>query len=294
MTQYGAIEGGGTKFVLAVADEDNQIIARTKIATGQPEATLRAISAFFDDFALTAVGLGSFGPIDLNEDSPSYGTILNTPKTAWQGYDIVGELHQRLQVPVFATTDVNVACLGEYQFGIAQGVRSCVYFTVGTGIGAGAINQGRLIQGLAHPEMGHMRVLQDPADDFAGLCPYHRNCLEGLAAGPALAARSGQPAGELPADDRCWAIEADYLAQAANTVSLLLAPEMIIFGGGVMNQPQLLPMIRNRFERYNQGYVDRPPLTEYLQGASLHDNQGVLGCLALAQQGMVPSTVLNQ
>ncbi|MHC5248495.1 ROK family protein [Enterococcus sp. LJL90] len=290
----GAIEAGGTKFVLGVGTPAGEIIAKTTLKTESPAVLLPKIKSFFTDYELAAVGVGSFGPLDLNPSSKSYGSITNTPKLAWQNFDLLGSLKSSLNVPVFLTTDVNASCLGEKTFGAFQDYTSLVYFTIGTGVGAGGIQGEQFIQGLSHPEMGHMLLRQHPADLYAGNCPFHQNCLEGLASGPAIAARAGQAGHLLAEADQTWEFVSDYLAQAAFNVSLILSPEVIIFGGGVMKQAQLLPKIRQKLALLNQNYLSLPNLDDYLQTDSLADLQGLLGCIALAQQQLSPTKMANR
>ncbi|MGO3170550.1 MAG: ROK family protein [Bavariicoccus seileri] len=293
MTHYGAIEAGGTKFVLAVGDDQFNLLEKLSIPTRKPEETLEEVVAFFKEHPIDALGLGSFGPIDLNKDSETYGWITNTPKLAWQMFDVVGYLEKALKVPVIPTTDVNAACYGEYRFGVAKGKKSAVYYTVGTGIGAGAINQGQFISGLSHPEMGHMKVVPHPDDDFQGACPFHGNCLEGMASGPAIEKRTGKKGDQLSVDDPTWDFVSDYLAQAIYNTALMLDPEVIIFGGGVMKQTHVLNKVRTLVTQYMNGYKELPALTDYIKLASLNDNQGVLGCFALANEYLENKKVLE-
>ncbi|WP_461218060.1 ROK family protein [Lapidilactobacillus salsurivasis] len=281
MTLYGAIEAGGTKFVLAVGDEKYQIVDQLTIPTETPAITMAATIAFFRKYRLTAIGLGTFGPVDLNPQSPTYGYITNTPKQAWVNYPIVATLTAALQIPVMVTTDVNVSCYGEYFFGNAQQLKSCLYYTVGTGIGAGAINRGQIVGNLAHPEMGHVALAIDPRDTFAGCCPYHGNCLEGMASGTALTQRTGQSGRAIPATDPAWELIENYLGQAIYNASLTLDPEVIVLGGGVMKQPRVIEGIRRKFLALDHGYRTIA-ITDYIQPARLADQQGILGCLVLA------------
>lgn len=283
---YGVIEAGGTKFVCAVGDDDLNIIQRVSFPTTTPEITMPLVIAFFKEYgqALKSIGVGSFGPIDLAVQSPTYGFITSTPKLPWQNFDFVGLLKRELQVPVTWTTDVNAAAYGEYMAGAGKGLSSLVYYTIGTGVGGGGIQKGQFIQGFSHPEMGHQLLRRHPADTYQGNCPFHGDCLEGLAAGPAIEKRLGIKGSNLPTEDAYWEIEADYLAQCAYNTTLLFSPEMIIFGGGVMKQDQLLPKIRSRFQELLQGYVQTPDMSQYIQRPQLGDNSGTIGCLALAKE----------
>ncbi|MGP6138976.1 ROK family protein [Jeotgalibaca sp. A127] len=281
---YGSIEAGGTKFVLAVGDGELNIIKRITIPTRSPGETIKEVIDFFKDYSLKGIGLGSFGPADINKGSSTYGYITNTPKLSWNMYDIVGNLERALNVPIYFTTDVNAACYGEYVKGNAQGTKSCVYFTVGTGVGAGAINAGEFIQGFGHPEMGHMIVKQHHSDTYEGNCPFHKNCLEGLAAGPTIEDRLGIKGEQIEENNPVWDYIADYLAQAAYNTTLFLSPQVIIFGGGVMNQPYLLDKIKANFKELMNDYVATPDLNAYILQPELKDNAGTIGCLALAKK----------
>ncbi|MDE1549124.1 ROK family protein [Jeotgalibaca caeni] len=280
---FGSIEAGGTKFVLAIGDSDYNIVERLSIPTHTPEETMPNVIDFFKQYQLKGIGLGCFGPIDLKKTSPTYGYITNTPKIAWQMYNIVGELEEALNVPVFFTTDVNAACYGEYTTGSARDLDSCVYFTVGTGIGAGAINQGSFVEGFSHPEVGHMIVNKHPLDDYIGNCPYHSNCLEGFASGPSIEERLGKKGEKIDEQDPIWDIISSYLAQAAYNTTLYFSPQKIIFGGGVMKQPHLLGKVKSQFEELLNGYVLTPAVENYIVLPELEDNTGTIGCLALAK-----------
>ena len=244
---FGGIEAGGTNFVCAIGSGRGDIRHQTEFSTTTPDETLARATGFFQsqDVDLAALGIASFGPVDLDPASPTYGHITSTPKPDWAETDIVGRMHQALGRPVGFDTDVNGAALGEYRWGAAKGLDTFIYLTVGTGIGGGGMVAGRLMHGLVHPEMGHIRVPHDrAADPFPGICPFHGDCLEGLASGPALEARWGQSPERLPDGHRAWALEAQYLALALANFICTLSPQRIILGGGVMEGPGLLPMIR--------------------------------------------------
>ena len=279
---YGAIEAGGTKFVCAVSNEQLEIKERVSIPTTTPEETLKQVFDFFDQYTLNSIGIGSFGPIDVNEKSATYGYVTSTPKTAWKDFDCLGTVKQKYNVPVAWTTDVNAAAYGELKKGSARGTESCLYLTVGTGIGGGAVVDGKVLSGFGHPEMGHLLVSMHPDDDFEGVCPYHGNCLEGVAAGPAIEKRYGKKGLDLADDKKVWEIEAFYLAQALVNYTLILSPEKIILGGGVMKQAQLLPLIKKEFTQLMAGYVSTPALDEYIVTPELQDNAGITGCLLMA------------
>ncbi|KRO16737.1 ROK family protein [Lacticaseibacillus saniviri] len=284
MTLYGSIEAGGTKFVLGVGD-GSKLVQRYRFDTTTPDAAVSEIVAFFKQYELAGIGIGAFGPVDVNPASPKYGTILNTPKVGWQNFDLLGALKAQLNVPMKITTDVNVACYGEWQEGAAKGKQNVIYLTVGTGIGAGVINQGHFFLGRAHTEVGHIFLQKHPDDHYEGHCPYHGdNCAEGLAAGPAIQGRFPAGAASLAEDDPFWAIEADYIAQLCLDLTLSLAPDVIIVGGGVSKQTQLFPLIRQAFAAKLNGYVDVPALNDYIVPVALGDNSGVTGALLLAEE----------
>lgn len=282
----GAIEAGGTKFVVAVSNEDLSIVERVSFPTTTPEETFTHVFNFFDQYELEAIGVGSFGPIDVNPNSATYGYVTSTPKAGWQHTDFVGKLKDRYQVPVGWTTDVNAAALGELNKGAAFGKDSCLYLTVGTGVGGGAVINGEPLEGFGHPEMGHLLVRRHKNDDFSGTCPFHKDCLEGLAAGPAIEKRYGEKAQNLSEEKSVWEVEAYYLAQALMSYTLILSPEKIILGGGVMKQSQLFPLIREKFSELLNDYVATPELTDYIVPPALEDNAGITGCLILAHRAL--------
>ena len=288
--KLGAIEAGGTKFVVAIGDETGRIEKRESFPTTTPEETLAKVFAFFDQFDIEALGVGTFGPIDPDPNSPTYGYITTTPKPHWNQVDILGQLKQRYPIPMGFHTDVNGAALGEVSFGAAKGLDSCLYLTIGTGIGGGAVVEGKLVHGLLHPEMGHMRLVSHPDDEFRGICPYHPYCFEGLASGPAIEARCHQKAYELPKDHPVWEMEAYYIGQALATYILILSPKKIILGGGVMKQTQLFPRIHHYTQSFLNGYIQKPEISsgikDYIVAPGLGDNAGICGALALAKQAL--------
>lgn len=283
---YGAIEAGGTKFVCAVGDESLNIQKRASFPTTVPEETMKQVIEFFEQYKneLIAIGVGSFGPIDVDLDSTTYGYITSTPKLAWQNFDFVGTLKKAFSIPIAWTTDVNAAGYGEYAFGKGKGLSSVIYYTVGTGIGGGAIQEDRFIEGFSHPEMGHMLVTPHPEDHFGGNCPFHENCLEGMAAGPAIEQRAGKKGQDIPAEDPIWDMEAYYIAQCAYNTTLMFSPDVIIFGGGVMKQKHMVQKVHQTFNRLLNNYVKTPELENYIVTPYLEDDAGVFGCLALARQ----------
>ncbi|EGP4937174.1 TPA: ROK family protein [Enterococcus faecium] len=279
---YGGIEAGGTKFVCAVS-EDGEILEKTSIPTTTPEETLDQVFEFFDRYELNGIGIGSFGPIGIDQTKDNYGYVLATPKKGWAQFDFLGTIRKRYNVPVAWTTDVNAAAYGELKQGAAQGKNSCIYLTVGTGIGAGVVINEEIFSGIAHPEMGHIWVKRHPDDQYEGTCPYHKDCLEGLAAGPSIEARIGIKGQDLPQDHPIWDIQAFYIAQALINYTLTLAPEKIILGGGVMIQDHLLQKIRQQFVELMGGYMETPQVSEYIVRWGLPNESGIIGSLLLAE-----------
>ena len=287
-TRYGGIEAGGTKFVCAVGTAPDDV-RETRFPTTTPDESInRAIAFFREQPRITAIGIASFGPIDLHPDSPTFGYITTTPKPGWANTDLAGAIKRALGVSIGFDTDVNVAALGEQRWGAAQGLDTFIYLTIGTGIGGGGLSSGKLLHGLIHPEMGHIRLPHDLArDPFPGACPYHGDCLEGLASGPALEKRWGARAETLPPDHPAWKLEARYLALALVNFICTLSPQRIILGGGVMEQAQLFPLIRREVQRLLNGYVQSPMIIEnidaYIVPPGLGKRAGVLGAIALAE-----------
>jgi len=288
---FGAIEAGGTKFVCAVgSDPDN--LAITQLPTTSPEITMADALNFLrerSDGKLQAIGIGSFGPVDLSPSSPTFGHITSTPKLAWQNFNVVGAVRTVFDVPIGFDTDVNAAALGEARWGAAQSVSDFMYLTVGTGIGGGAIVNGQVVHGLVHPEMGHIRIPRDPVrDPYRGGCPFHGDCLEGLASGPSMEERWGMPAHMLPADHPAWALEAHYLALGLANWVCTLSPKRIVLGGGVMQQQWLIPLVRSELVRLLNGYVRSSELIErldeYVVPAKLANRAGIVGAFALAKE----------
>jgi fructokinase len=290
MPLYGAIEAGGTKFVCAVGTGPSDLRAEARFPTTTPDETLRRCIAYFQEQPkIDALGVACFGPIDLRRSSPKYGHVTTTPKAGWGDADIVGPLRRALGVPVGFDTDVNGAVLAEARWGAGQGLSSSVYLTVGTGIGGGALIDGRLIHGLVHPEMGHLLLPREPDDaSFEGNCPYHgARCWEGVASGPAMEKRWGQRAETLPEDHPAWDLQARYLAAALTTLVLVLSPERLILGGGVMQVGHLLPRVREHLQTSLAGYVQAEALLggieSYVVPPKLGNQAGVLGGIALAE-----------
>jgi len=286
---FGGIETGGTKTVCAVGSGPDDVRAGACFPTTTADETLARAAAFFREHRPAAVGVASFGPLDLDPASPTFGSITATPKPGWSGADVVGALRRALVVPVAIDTDVNGAALAEWRWGAGTQCDPLVYVTVGTGIGGGAVVGGRPLHGLAHPEMGHMRVPRAPGDDFAGWCPFHADCLEGLASGPAIQARRGLPPEALAVDDFVWTLVARYLALGLANVVTVLSPQRIVVGGGVLRHPTLLGRVRAEVRAILAGYVRVAALAgaieEFIVAPALGERAGVLGALALAAQG---------
>lgn len=291
--RLGAIEVGGTKVVCLVGSGPDDLVSRARIPTGEPSQTLAAVIAFLHQEVascgpLTAIGIASFGPLELRRSHPKYGFITTTPKPGWRNVDVVGPVRRALGVPVGFDTDVNGAALGEGCWGAARGLDTYVYVTVGTGIGAGAVVKGQIIHGLGHPEMGHLSVPRQPGDDFAGGCPLHGNCLEGMASGVALAARWGCPAERLEGDQLRSAteLEAAYLAAGLRNIVYALAPQRIVIGGGVADLPELFPLLRAHLSVTLASYPGLPEHTkdDFVVPATLGSLAGPLGAFVLAEQ----------
>ncbi|MGG1678151.1 ROK family protein [Neobacillus sp. NRS-1170] len=285
----GGIEAGGTKFVCAVGDEKGTIVDRIQIPTTTPDETIPKVIEFFKKYPIEAIGIGSFGPIDVIRESPTYGHITSTPKPGWKDYPFVQGFEDEFGVPIGFNTDVNAAALGEATFGAAKGLDSCLYITVGTGIGAGALVQGQMLEGHSHPEMGHILVRRHPEDPYKGRCPYHGDCLEGLAAGPAIEERWGQKGIELVDRNEVWELEGYYIAQALMQYLLILSPKKIILGGGVMNQKQIFPSIFQHLKESLRDYVSLPEPSEYIVSPGLGNDAGITGALLLAHQALTES-----
>jgi fructokinase len=272
--RVGGVEAGGTKWVCAAGTGPADVDVTT-FPTTTPDETIARVVAFFTDAGgVDAVGIGSFGPVDLER-----GRITTTPKVGWQDVDVAAPVGSALGVPVAFETDVGAAAIGELRWGAARGRASFCYVTVGTGIGGAAVVDGVVLHGAGHAEMGHQRIPHDlAADPFAGSCPFHGDCWEGLASGPALAARWGRPGHHLPADHVAWALEAQYVAAGLGNIAYVLAPPLVIVGGGVGSRPGLLERVRAELNHQVAGYIPAPEVVT----AGLGGRAGVLGALALA------------
>lgn len=283
----GSIEAGGTKFVCAIGNENYQIKDQTTFATTTPAETLQKTVDYFKQFAVDAIGIASFGPIEVRKTAPNYGYITDTPKKGWANTDFVGRLTKTIKVPVFFTTDVNGSAYGEYVMAqlANEDVDSLVYYTIGTGVGGGAIINGKLVGSLGHPEMGHVKVKRHPDDmNFAGICPFHQDCLEGLVSGPTFEARLNKPGKEVPLSNPVWDIMSYYVAQAALQATLILRPDKIVFGGGVTSE-QFLEKVRRDFKALLNDYVHVPSLEKYITMPEIINNgSATVGDFALAKR----------
>ena len=279
MSCVGGIEAGGTKFICAVGSRPDDLEVG-EVPTTTPEETIKRTVEFFKARQpVIAIGIGSFGPIDPNPASATFGYITATPKLAWRNFNFAGAIRESLGVKVAFDTDVNAAALGEFRWGAAQGLDNFLYLTVGTGIGGGGMVNGRLMHGRTHPEMGHIRIPHDREQDpFAGTCPYHGDCLEGLACAPAIRARWGQAGESLPDDHRAWDLEAQYLALGIASWICTLSPQRIVLGGGVLGRKKLYPLVQARVAELLNGYVEAPEIVPPMLGS----RAGVLGAIALA------------
>lgn len=279
----GSIEGGGTKFVCAVGNEKGEIFDRVNFATVSPSVTLQKVKDYFNENKVEALGIGSFGPIDISLNSKTYGYITNTPKPGWSQTDFLGQLKKEFDIPMYWTTDVNEAAYGEYRLGAARQTQTSIYVTIGTGIGAGIINQGEFYNGRTHTELGHMIINRQSNDHMTSNCPFHENCIEGLASGPAIEKRTGLSAAKLVSDDPIWRTEANYIAQLCANLTVAYAPDVIVLNGGVMHQQQLYPLIRDMFKTIFNDYQPLPDMENYLVPAGLDQNSGIIGGLLLAE-----------
>jgi fructokinase len=288
---YGGIEAGGTKFVCMVGSGPENILARTQFSTTNPQETISRAVSFFQEVKVPvkAVGIASFGPLELDKKSATFGSITTTPKPGWANTNIVKILNEALKIPVVIDTDVNGAAMGEWRWGKAQGLDTFIYLTIGTGIGGGGMINGKLMHGLNHPEMGHILIPHDlHKDPFPGCCPYHGDCLEGLASGVAIAKRWGVPPESLPANHEAWQLESAYLSRAVMNYILTFSPQKVIIGGGIMKVSGLLEKIRTTVKTLLNSYINVPVINdridEYIVTPGLKDLAGVLGAIALAEE----------
>lgn len=295
MKYFGGIEAGGTKFVCVVTNDGREVLAETRFPTTTPDETIGRVIEFFQaqnnalPEPICGLGIASFGPIDPSPVSPMFGYITSTPKPGWRNTPFVPPLQKAFDIPVSIDTDVNAAAVGEGKWGAAVGLDNFLYLTIGTGIGGGGVFNGKPLHGLIHPEMGHIRLPHNlERDPYQGFCPFHGDCFEGLAAGPALLGRWGQPGDTLPLDHPAWALEAHYIALALHNLVCAYSPTRVILGGGVMGQEHLFPLIRAEVVSLLNGYVQSPAIlaeiNSYIVPPGLAGRAGVLGAVALAQQ----------
>lgn len=292
MSLYGGIEAGGTKFVCAVGSNPEDLSEEIRFDTTSPDKTIyRAIEYFKEQSLkerLLAIGIGSFGPVDLNRESSTYGYITSTPKPNWENTDFYGKIRNVLNIPVGFDTDVNAAALGEYEWGAARGLTNFIYLTIGTGIGGGGMINGKLLHGLLHPEMGHIFIPHDvKTDPYEGICPFHKDCFEGLASGPSLKDRWSEPGENLSENHKAWDLEAKYISFALINYICTLSPQRIIIGGGVMRK-KLLSLIHERVRKMLNNYIQAKEITEHIEKyivmPELGNKAGILGAIALAKQ----------
>jgi fructokinase len=293
MSLFGGIEAGGTKFVCSVGSSPDDLKDPFRFATTSPGETLSKVIGYFEEQdkkeKIAAIGIGSFGPVDLHRDSSSYGYITSTPKLKWQNTDFYGTIKKAFDVPVSFDTDVNAAAFGEHRWGAAKGVSDFIYLTVGTGIGGGGMINGDFLHGLVHPEMGHIFIPHNKKEDpYEGICPFHKNCFEGLASGTAIKDRWGKSGEKIDKSHPAWKLEANYISLAVINYICILSPERIVLGGGVMKQKQMMPLIHKRVKKLLNGYIKTPEITDsiekYIVLPKLGDNAGVLGAIALAER----------
>jgi fructokinase len=291
MKLFAGIEGGGTKFITIITNEKFELIDKIRVDTTTPEETLEKTCLFINKHnqnnEITAIGITCFGPIDLNRKSLSFGSIVNTPKPYWSNFPIYSYIKKRFKVPIDITTDVNGSALAEGYWGGGKDVKNFIYMTIGTGIGIGVIIDGKIAQGGSHFESGHMLIPHDTyKDNFNGICPFHGDCLEGLASGPALKERwHVKSALYLPPDHSAWDLEAEYISSALVNLILCYSPQKIILGGGVMKQTQLLHKIRKLTKDKMNNYT-APELEEendkFIILQQLQDISGAFGATLLA------------
>jgi fructokinase len=300
----GAIEAGGTKFVCGLFDADRSdyakptLVDKKSIPTTSPKETLAASAEFFTMAAaskgigeLDGIGIGCFGPVDLRVSSPTWGYITATPKSGWRNTEVASFFRDRLGVPVAFDTDVNAAAYGEYRWGAAKGLKNFIYMTVGTGIGGGVFSNGDLIHGLTHPELGHVKIQREAGDGFPGICPFHRDCLEGMASGPAIGGRWNVRPDEIGAEHEAWELEARYLAKAFAAYTFVLSPERILMGGGVGLRPGLAERVAVIVGEELGGYIsffeDKSRLADYIVRPLLGAEAGLFGAAALALRSCI-------
>lgn len=280
-----AVEAGGTKFRAAVVADDLTIVDQVRIATSHPIETLEAVLDFFArQPAVASLGIASFGPLIVDPTAPEYGSLAKTPKPDWSGAPLLRRLRDGLAVPAEIQTDVEAAAVAEYELGAGQGSRRVAYVTVGTGIGVGVAIDGVPFRGRDHLELGHIPIRRVPGDSFLGLCPFHGECLEGMASGPAVAKRWGVDPASLDEGHEAWELEADYLGQLSQVIVYAFSPDRILFSGGVGATNHLAPRIAASTQRQLAGYsVSLSGNPDLIATAALGNDAGLLGAALLAR-----------
>lgn len=283
---FGSIELGGTKIRCAVFAKGTEILKEIRIETGDPKENVEEIVKFFKENEVASLGIGAFGPIDIDKDSEKYGYVLETPKRLWRNFDLIGSIKKELDLPIELTTDVGASGIGEYKYGAAKDKDSSLYLTIGTGIGGSYIQDGTLLQGFSHPEMGHIEIAREAGDETESLCDYHESCFEGLCAGPALKLRTGKKGEDLDKDDPVFDILAKYIAKGLMTYTMILRPDIIIIGGGVANKEGMIEKIRREFKKLDTGYIEIPAVDDYIVFPELGNEAGLIGGLVLAKRAL--------
>lgn len=281
---YGSIELGGTKIRSAIFDDDGNLKAEDRIKTSNPDENMKEVVEFFSEYKIKSIGIGAFGPIDVDKDSDTYGYVLSTPKKLWKNFNLLASLKESLDIPMGLTTDVGASGLGEYHLGAAKDKANSLYLTIGTGIGGSYIQNGKLLEGFSHPEMGHIEISKDSDDSFEGVCDYHKSCFEGLCSGPAIEKRAGKKGEDLSISDPAIEISASYIAKALYTYTLVLRPHIIIIGGGVANKEGMIEKIREEFDKIKGDYLPIPSSEEYIVFPELGNEAGLIGGYILAKE----------
>lgn len=281
---FGSIEFGGTKIRCAIIDENGNLIDQIRISTSKPEINIKEIEEFYKNKKIAALGVGAFGPIDINKNSTSYGVIKNTPKKEWIDFSLLKNLSMIIDTKIEIVTDVGLSAIGEYNDGAGKNYQSMLYLTIGTGIGGAYIQDGKIINGLSHPEMGHIDIARDPDDHVKSVCMYHDNCLEGLASGPSIKERKGIEATQIDINDLVFDTTSNYIAKALYTYSLILRPNVIILGGGLMNKDGFIQKVRDKFDKLKGDYIDLPSSESYIVKPKLGDDSALVGGYYLAKQ----------
>lgn len=281
---YGSIELGGTKIRSAIFDDDCNLKAEDRIKTSNPDENMKEVVEFFSEYKIKSIGIGAFGPIDVDKDSDTYGYVLSTPKKLWKNFNLLASLKESLDIPMGLTTDVGASGLGEYHLGAAKDKANSLYLTIGTGIGGSYIQNGKLLEGFSHPEMGHIEISKDSDDSFEGVCDYHKSCFEGLCSGPAIEKRAGKKGEDLSISDPAIEISASYIAKALYTYTLVLRPHIIIIGGGVANKEGMIEKIREEFDKIKGDYLSIPSSEEYIVFPELGNEAGLIGGYILAKE----------